>query len=502
MTAGVQSPCRFCLCLSRVLEGYTGRPVVRRPWWRELRGRRHCRALLTPVPSSQHRKRRRQGVVATEGDSDRCADLSGVGCSWRRHPRCGHGPWPRAKALWCADLGGVSCGGVGTAGAALLTPVPSSHHGERSSHGRVATGGDSDRCVQTSVVWADCGGSTSVRVGLVMAQHQKKGKGQTPPASPRPASPRQAQEGAERAARTGGVFQATAAVLQNGAQLDLDMSAKDDLWEFITSRQEWAWASADTANASLFGVVADAVRRFVATPLLAELFDSESPQGESDVDALHRLVYNKLPIGRDEYMQLGVGPLYRMVAKVLQVDCAAGRVLVEMQGHGERVFSVPISSDLLTPVRPQVQHKWREARERRKAAEADRVPEDVCVPAAVYRQPEEEAVGARRPAAAAGSAGRLPGREFQPPRPFASSGPALGQCGHSRPKSGLFCDTCQNFWEGQEQRAAPSEGQSMRCPHCKHGRLPIDAPKLPVVPGICHRGQRSAFLPCACERSK
>ena len=306
--------------------------------------------------------------------------------------------------LWCADPGGVSCGGVGTAGAALLTPVPSSHHGERSSHGRVATGGDSDRCVQTSVVWADCGGSTSVRVGLVMAQHQKKGTGQTPPASPRPASPRQAQEGAERAARTGGVFQATAAVLQNGAQLDLDMSAKDDLWEFITSRQEWAWASADTANASLFGVVADAVRRFVATPLLAGLFDSESPQGESDVDALHRLVYNKLPIGRDEYMQLGVGPLYRMVAKVLQVDCAAGRVLVEMQGHGERVFSVPISSDLLTPVRPQVQHKWREARERRKAAEADRVPEDVCVPAAVYRQPEEEAVGARRPAVAAARA--------------------------------------------------------------------------------------------------
>ena len=59
------------------------------------------------------------------------------------------------------------------------------------------------------------------------------------------------------------------------------MSAKDDLWEFITSRQEWAWASADTANASLFGVVADAVRRFVATPLLAELFDSESPQGKA-----------------------------------------------------------------------------------------------------------------------------------------------------------------------------------------------------------------------------
>jgi len=49
-------------------------------------------AQLTPVPSSQHRKRRRQGVEATEGDSDRCADLSGVGCSWRRHSRCGHGP--------------------------------------------------------------------------------------------------------------------------------------------------------------------------------------------------------------------------------------------------------------------------------------------------------------------------------------------------------------------------------------------------------------------------
>ena len=310
-----------------------------------------------------------------------------------------------------------------------------------------------------------------VRPAMAHHQGQKKGKGQTPPTSPR-----LAHGGADKAARMADVFQATAAVLQNGAQLDLDMSARDDLWYFITRCREWSWASADTANASLFGVVADAVRRFVATPMLAQLFESESPHGESDVEALQRLVY-KLPISRDEYVQLGVGPLRRMVAKVLRLDLAAGRAVVEMEGHGTREFSVPISSDLLTPVRPQVVQKWTEYRDSQRAAAAERDPEAGCVPMAIYQQ-AEEAAGPRRPAVGAGPAGRPPG-EFLPPRPFASIGPTLGKCGHSRPQSGLLCDTCQSLWEGQEQRAAPSEGQSMCCPHCKHPRLPIDAPICP-----------------------
>ena len=151
-----------------------------------------------------------------------------------------------------------------------------------------------------------------------------------------------------------------------------------------------------------------------------------------------------------------------------------GNVQVECEGHGERVFSVPQSSPSLQPVMQQVVERKRESLKRRRdEEEAQRQRQGIDTGygwAAVLPQP----AASEAPWLAIG-----PG--FVAPRPPASSGPALGKCGHSRPHVGTFCSLCGARWEGMGPEPALGylPGQSYRCPHCRHERVPIDASACP-----------------------